>query len=613
MAQELINFGSYPNDANADPVRVAFNKVQNNLTELYTASVSENVKTLTVGAGLSQDVTTGNVRIAANIPSITIQTGNSLRIGVGTPTSNTATIVSSSTPFKIDLANTITTSNVVAANLTGQIRTASQPRITSVGTLTQLNVSGNVIAPTYYGNVFSTFISSFAYSSPGANTQILFNDNGFMNANSKLTYDGIKLKVNGNLEVNNANLGNVVTANFYTGTLRTNAQPNITSVGNLTTLRVVGNLTSANANLGNVSRANFFIGNGSLLTSITGANVTGYVPNANLANLSAESLYADDAGNAELVTGSIQPYIVRVGELETLTVTGPANMNDVILTGNILLDGYVVGEQAAFNGNLTVGNANIGLNARAGFFFGDGNALTNLNGANIRGNVSAAGTSYRSYVTPTGSGLHYIPFVDTVLGNLSLRANAALSYSVASQELITTNLNVAQQISTGSLDTNGGEVQCGSLTTGSPTLTGTVTGRWSLTEGSRFEASYADLAECYAANEPIAPGTVVEFGGSEEIQICNSAMSKKVAGVVTTNPAYVMNSMIKCEFPVAIALQGRVPVRVTGIIYKGDMLVSAGNGLATAMTTPTLGSVIGKSLENFDGHQGIIEVAVGRL
>jgi hypothetical protein len=613
MAQELINFGSYPNDANADPVRVAFNKVQNNLTELYTASVSENVKTVTVGAGLSQDVTTGNVRIAANIPSITIQTGNSLIIGVGTPTSNTATIVSSSTPFKIDIANTITTSNVVAANLTGRIRTANQPSITSVGTLTNLNVAGAVTAPVYYGNVFSTFISSFAYSSPGANTQILFNDNGFMNANSKLTYDGVKLKVNGNLEVNNANLGNAVTANFYTGTLRTNAQPNITSVGNLTTLRVVGNLTSANANLGNVSRANFFIGDGSLLTSVNGANVTGYVPHANLANLSAESLYAEEAGNAQLVTGSIQPYIVRVGELETLTVTGPANMNDVILTGNILLDGYIVGEQAAFNGNLNVGNANLGLIARASFFFGDGNALTNLNGANINGNVRAAGTSYRSYVTTTGSGLHYIPFVDTVLGNLSLRSNAALSYSVATQELITTRLNVAQRISTGSLDTNGGEVRCGSITTGSPTLTGTVTGRWSLTEGSRFEASYADLAECYAADQPIEPGTVVEFGGTEEIRVCDSVMSSKVAGVVTTNPAYVMNSMIKCEFPVAIALQGRVPVKVTGVIYKGDMLVSAGNGLATAMTTPTLGSVIGKSLENFDGHQGIIEVAVGRL
>jgi hypothetical protein len=613
MAQELINFGSYPNDANADPVRVAFNKVQNNLTELYTASVSENVKTITVGAGLSQDVTTGNVRIAANIPSITIQTANSLLVGVGTATSNSATIVSSSTPFYIDVAPTITTSNVVAANLTGQIRTASQPRITSVGTLTQLNVSGNITAPFIYGNVFATYINSTTYVSPGSNTRVLFNDGGFIGHSSKFTFDGTKLRVNGNLQVNNAELGNVVVANYYVGTLASSSQPAITTVGNLTTLRVVGNLTSANANLGNVSRANFFIGNGSLLTSITGANVTGYVQNANLANLAAEALYADDAGTAELVTGSIQPNIIRVGELETLTVNGPTTTNDIISSGNILLDGYIVGEQAAFNGNLTVGNANIGLNARAGFFFGDGNALTNLNGANVRGNVLAAGTSYRSYVTPTGSGLYYIPFVDTVLGNLSLRSNAALSYSVLNQELRTTSLNVSEDISAGAIDLNGGEVRCGLLSTGSATTSGIVTGRWSLSEGSRFEASYADLAECYAADQAIEPGTVVEFGGTEEIRICNTVMSKKVAGVVTTNPAYVMNSMIKCQFPVAIALQGRVPVKVTGVIYKGDMLVSAGNGLATAMTTPTLGSVIGKSLENFDGHQGIIEVAVGRL
>ena len=63
----------------------------------------------------------------------------------------------------------------------------------------------------------------------------------------------------------------------------------------------------------------------------------------------------------------------------------------------------------------------------------------------------------------------------------------------------------------------------------------------------------------------------------------------------------------------AIALQGRVPTKVRGKVRKGDMMVSAGNGFARAEANPTVGSVIGKSLENFDGETGVIEVAVGRL
>ena len=73
-----------------------------------------------------------------------------------------------------------------------------------------------------------------------------------------------------------------------------------------------------------------------------------------------------------------------------------------------------------------------------------------------------------------------------------------------------------------------------------------------------------------------------------------------------------MNSTCKGEHIVAIALQGRVPCKVRGPIRKGDMLVSAGGGFARPSTIPLMGTVIGKSLENFEG-EGIIEVAIGRL
>jgi hypothetical protein len=101
------------------------------------------------------------------------------------------------------------------------------------------------------------------------------------------------------------------------------------------------------------------------------------------------------------------------------------------------------------------------------------------------------------------------------------------------------------------------------------------------------------------------------FGGDKEVTLAEDGTSK-VAGVVSTNPAYVMNSTCP-GLLTAVALQGRVPCKVRGKISKGDMLISGGNGFARPNQFPSMGTVIGKALENFDGYEGVIEVAVGRL
>jgi hypothetical protein len=74
-----------------------------------------------------------------------------------------------------------------------------------------------------------------------------------------------------------------------------------------------------------------------------------------------------------------------------------------------------------------------------------------------------------------------------------------------------------------------------------------------------------------------------------------------------------MNSGQTGEYVVAVALQGRVPVRVTGAVRKGDMMVATSNGRARAEANPALGSVICKALADFDGQEGVIEVVIGRL
>jgi len=133
--------------------------------------------------------------------------------------------------------------------------------------------------------------------------------------------------------------------------------------------------------------------------------------------------------------------------------------------------------------------------------------------------------------------------------------------------------------------------------------------------GTATAANYADLAENYVGDDRYEPGTVVMFGGEQEVTIAGGIATRKVAGIVSTNPAHLMNADLNAEHVVAVALQGRVPCKVRGTINKGDMLVVSGTpGVATASDDPKLGSVIGKALENYDSDSvGVIEVVVGRV
>lgn len=130
--------------------------------------------------------------------------------------------------------------------------------------------------------------------------------------------------------------------------------------------------------------------------------------------------------------------------------------------------------------------------------------------------------------------------------------------------------------------------------------------------GTATSAQYADLAENYVSDAEYKPGTVVVFGGSKEITQSTTFMDRRVAGVISTNPAYLMNS---AAVGLPVALQGRVPCKVIGKIEKGDMLVSSSiPGVAEATYTPEIGSIIGKALENYNSKEiGIIEVVVGRV
>lgn len=164
----------------------------------------------------------------------------------------------------------------------------------------------------------------------------------------------------------------------------------------------------------------------------------------------------------------------------------------------------------------------------------------------------------------------------------------------------------------------GGSINVGSagvLTTGAAATVGYVTGDWQLTAGSRLQATYADLAEYYSSDKEYAVGWVMMFGGNAEVTAANVNATTKVAGVVSTDPAYIMNSGLEGT-RVCLALQGRVPCRVVGKIKKGDLIVASDMiGVAvSAGETARAGTIIGKALADYDNdHIGLIEVAVGRL
>ena len=136
--------------------------------------------------------------------------------------------------------------------------------------------------------------------------------------------------------------------------------------------------------------------------------------------------------------------------------------------------------------------------------------------------------------------------------------------------------------------------------------------RFAVIYGQSTSAQYADLAEKYEADAEYEPGTVVHFGGEKEVAGCDVDHCTKVAGVVSTNPAYKMNDTLEAEHTAMVALTGRVPCKVQGTVAKGDMMVSAGNGHARAEADPKVGAVIGKALEAWEGGEGVIEVVVGK-
>ena len=436
MAQQNIDFGSFPDDPSADAIRTAFTKVQTNFDQLFNANANSAVTSInrTPGAGITVNYPTGNVIVSANIACLQVST-SSLKVGRGSDnTQSNVTITSSSQTLNIDIDPDQVFSNYYANvgnglalfNGTLTSNSNSQPNITAIGTLVNLSVSGNATL----GNIYSDNIY-YANGDPaitpaaGANTQIQYADNSnafaasanltFNDATQVLTVAGsanvIKLNANGNINFTGANayFSNVSNVKIPGGTLgyylQTDGAGNLSwaagggggggSPGGVDTSVQFNDTGLFGANTGftfnkttGIFTAPFLAGNGNGLSNIQGANVSGFVPNANVANTAlavdganvsgfvananvanttlavaganvsgfvpnanvANTAFAVAGGNVSgqvanaLIAGTVyinaQPNITSLGNLVDLTVDGNLSIgNNATITGNLTVLG----------------------------------------------------------------------------------------------------------------------------------------------------------------------------------------------------------------------------------------------------------------------------------
>ena len=557
-----------------------------NGTTNVTTAASGNANISVAGTGNVAVFTTAGV----NITGIVSASGNIVAAafsGAGTGLTGTAA--------SLTVGNATTaTSATTAATVT----TAAQANITSVGALTSLSVVGNTIT----GNLvaLSAISATGSVSAAGNVTgNFIFGDGGFLSNVTVVSNVAVTQIQNGStLAKIPASGGNIVMDIAGTANLMVFNPAGLELTGNA---NITGNVNSANAYLtgrfiavGNVTGGN--ITTGGLLVStanVQGSNVNAGQEMSAVGNITGGNVLT---GGLISATGNITGgNISTTGRVTSANLTtGNSVINSEISTsGNVTSANLVTGGLASVTGNVRGGNI-----VAVGVFSGPAASITgNVDSGNVNaGVVSATGNVNAANVYLSG---RFVAVANVTGGNITS----------AGQIVTTGNVQGGNVISTAAISATG-NVQGGNILTGGlVSATGTVTGTSFV--GIATSAQYADLAENYLADAAYAPGTVVEFGGTAEVTVASDE-TRRIAGVVSTHPAHLMNSHLVGEHVVAVALLGRIPVRVRGTIRKGDMLVSAGGGYARPKQDPVTGTIIGKALEESVGDN-IIEVVVGRL
>jgi hypothetical protein len=310
------------------------------------------------------------------------------------------------------------------------------------------------------------------------------------------------------------------------------------------------------------------------------ANVSGTTFNVATA-LGASGTFA--IGNAATVGTTMTVTGNSAGG--NLTTSGQVSAIGNITGGNVITASLVQGASLSATANVQAGNLRT-----AGQVSATGNitSAANIAGSFILGNGSqltglSLGVSVTKIENGTSEGFINVP-------------NGNIAFTVAGTANVLT-LTTGTAFFLGNVSTIGIE-KTGTNAIGN---IGSSSNYFNRVFATATTALYADVAERFAADELLEPGTVVELGGTKEITRSTEDLSENVFGVISTRPAYTMNGGAgEDDTHPPVAMTGRVPVKCVGTVRKGDRLVSAGDGFARAAQPgeATAFNVIGRSLEN---------------
>jgi hypothetical protein len=381
-----------------------------------------------------------------------------------------------------------------------------------------------------------------------------------------------------------------ISGNNISGTLTTASQPNITAVGTLGSLAVSGNITPGGIAMstGNATIGNLYV---SGTTTIAG-NIVQVSGNSGqfFGNSSTgfNALYAGLPAGYTLLPQSVVNFVSQFDDYSQINnqnqSAGNTATSDWVLTSN--------------NGNDSTYYADFGIASSTydGAVAVLNNAMGNSVTANdaylyVTGNVAAGNPSDLVLGAIDVGGQIRFPVGGSTAANVAMKLNApntTSSSTTTGTAVITGGVGVSGALNVGGTIGTNNIINTGSNATGN---IGNSTTSFNTVFAKATSAQYADVAEKYVADKIYPPGTVVEFGGEAEVTITTVSSSPAVAGIISTNPAFIMNAGENNVNAVLVALLGRVPCRVV-----------------------QPGCILGKALENYSSSEpGVIEVIGGRL
>ena len=638
MPTTFINIGTEPNDGTGNPIRTAFGTVNDNFDLINSALFAGTESTIISAYSLTSGSVTSNTFIFANTYV------NAGSIVANTVTSNGNLYVSQNGAYIVGNVNIIGNLNVSGSQAASQSQQSSSPILAihysatplvvndgkDIGTEWQYYLGAekraflgwqNTTQSLVYLDNVSDVANVIATGTPGNvqfgqlllsnTTATTSNTSGALQVIGGISTLG-NLYVAGNAMITRANVANLAVTGYCVGTW---------NFAGADTIYINGSPVQTAAQAFNGGSIGFATEVNSLTPTTrlgTGAlrSAGGLSANGN-AYVGGDLVVATTVGILGNITGNIignvltasQPFITSLGQLTSLAMGGQITSRSIIPDAN---NTYSLGSGGSTRwSKIWAYDLDISGGVSTSTITASGNIVINTTGAAALTTTTAVAEVFNTTASTIRIGAGGVTEFDSNTQSTSSTTGAVQikgGMSVATGNLYIGGSAGNAVVATGNIAIAGNIIPIGANASYN---IGSTTQWFNTFYGISTQAQYADLAENYQADADYQPGTVVIFGGANEITVTDKHADHRIAGVVSTNPAYLMNAATPGT---PIALRGRVPVKVAGPVYKGDLLVTSiipGYAISVGGDSSYGIKVFAKSLEeNVDSGNKIIEAVI---